>query len=230
MEDKLKKYVEGIFEEAPKTKKAVDLKEEIIANLLDKYNDLKTSGKTDEDSYNIAVASIGNIEELVNSLKEPNMFSDEAQEKQRKKSAFIVAIAIGLYIFSVIPIIVLGGLSELTDIGDKGMLLEIIGVGIMFVMIGIATMLIVYNGISKPKYKGTDETMVEEFKEWRAKKDSSNAVKKSINTVIWVLITIIYLAFSFTFGTWAYSWLIFIIGAAITNIIDAVFKIARKEK
>lgn len=48
MEEKLKRYVDDIFENAPKTKKAYELKEEITSNLTDKYNDLV---KSDFDLY-----------------------------------------------------------------------------------------------------------------------------------------------------------------------------------
>ncbi len=48
MEEKLKIYVDDIFENAPKTKKAYQLKEEITSNLTDKYNDLV---KSDFDLY-----------------------------------------------------------------------------------------------------------------------------------------------------------------------------------
>lgn len=72
MEEKLKRYVEDIFENAQKTKKACELKEEITSNLIDKYNDLVKSGKTQEESYNIAISNMGNIEDLVSNLQDEN--------------------------------------------------------------------------------------------------------------------------------------------------------------
>lgn len=218
MIDKLRSYVEKIFEDAPKTKKAYELKEELIANLIDKYNDLKKAGKTDEESYNTAIANIGDIAELIQPLREDNVFAYQNNIAQRKKSAFLISIAVGLYIFSLIPAIVI---SELTDIP------ETVGVMIMFVFIGIATMLLVYNSVSKPKYRKEDDTVVEEFKEYVSEKEKDRSIMKSILSAIWTLILAIYFFISFKFGIWAYSWIIFILGAAITNIIEAIYKLRK---
>jgi hypothetical protein len=59
MEDKLRRYVDGLFARTVPTKKAVELKEEMIQNLEDKYKDLISEGKTPEAAYNVAVAGIG---------------------------------------------------------------------------------------------------------------------------------------------------------------------------
>lgn len=217
MNEKLKNYVEKIFENAPKTKKAYDLKEEIISNLIDKYNDLKSSGKTEDESYNIAISNIGDIGELVSNLKDGDVFNVEKTEQERKKSALFISAAVGLYIFGLIPPILCSELSGAEE-------LETIGVLAMFFMWGIATMLLVYNGVSKPKYKGVDNTLVEEFKEWKSLKENENTKKASIKSAMWSLVTAIYLIISFMFMAWAYSWIIFIIGEAISKIIDAVYE------
>ena len=39
MNDKIRVYVNGLFENAPNTKKVYDLKDEIISNANEKYND-----------------------------------------------------------------------------------------------------------------------------------------------------------------------------------------------
>lgn len=39
MENKLKAYVNNLFRDAPATAKAYEVKEEILQNLKDKYND-----------------------------------------------------------------------------------------------------------------------------------------------------------------------------------------------
>ena len=215
MNEKLKNYVEKIFEDAPKTKKAYELKEEIIANLMDKYNDLKSSGKTEEESYNIAISNIGDIGELVNTLKDGDVFNEIKHAEQRKKSAMLISIAVGLYIFSVIPPILF---SELTTVPDT------IGILLMFVFIGVATMILVYNANSKPKYKGVDNTMVEEFKEWKSSKETEKTMKNSVISIMWTIIVIIYFVISFAFNSWAVSWIIFLIGASIAQIIEAMYK------
>mgnify|MGYP000812568407 CR=1 FL=1 len=38
MKDKLRNFIESLFEDAPKNKQTIELKEEMLQNLIDKYN------------------------------------------------------------------------------------------------------------------------------------------------------------------------------------------------
>ena len=69
MKDKLRNFIESLFEDAPKNKQTIELKEEMLQNLIDKYNDLVDSGKSSEAAYNIATASIGDIHELIRQIE-----------------------------------------------------------------------------------------------------------------------------------------------------------------
>ena len=46
MENRLREYMDDLFGEIPPTKQAVELKEEILQNLIDKYHDLLAEGKS----------------------------------------------------------------------------------------------------------------------------------------------------------------------------------------
>ncbi len=216
MNEKLRDYIEFIFKDAPKTKEVVELKEEMLQNLIEKYNDLVAEGKSSDAAYNIATASIEDVNELIYQLKNHSNSSMEYEkelQKSKKQSALFISIAVMLYILSVVPVILL----------DDG----VIGVVIMFVMIAIATGLIIYNQISKPKYDKKDTTMVEEFKEWKANKVENNSVFKAISGAMWSIITAIYFIVSFTTFAWHITWVIFLIGACIQAIIKAVFELKK---
>ena len=81
MENKLRAYMDHLFQDVPNTKKAVEVKEEILQNIVDKYHDLVAEGKSEEAAYNIAIASIGDLDELLASLKDssqtPNQMDSE---------------------------------------------------------------------------------------------------------------------------------------------------------
>ena len=64
MENRLREYMDDLFGEIPPTKQAVELKEEILQNLIDKYHDLLAEGKSPEAAFNISVASVGDVDEL----------------------------------------------------------------------------------------------------------------------------------------------------------------------
>lgn len=219
MNEKLRNYIEFLFEDAPKTKEVIELKEEMLQNLIDKYNDLVSEGKSNEAAYNIATASIGDVNDLIEQLKNRPTYQQGFEKEMlesKKRSALLTSIAVMLYIMSVIPVMLLG------EIGTG-----IIGVVIMFVMIAIATGLIIYNNMSKPKYLKKDQTVVEEFKAWKANSVEKNALYKSICGAMWSIIVVIYFIISFMTMAWHITWVIFLIGSAIQGIIHAIFELKK---
>ena len=214
--EKLRLRVDGLFENAPKTRRANDLKEELMANLIDKYNDLIAANKTEDEAINISIAGIGDIDELLTGLKEQDVLSYEQVQKERQKTAFVLSISVGIYIMSVVVLILLTAVLNVDGT---------IAVCIMLTMDAIATCLIIYHFVSHPKYLKADDSMVEEFKEWKSSNTQKDNILRSIKSIIWTVITAIYLLVSFLFGIWAYSWIIFIIGAAIEKIITLTFQL-----
>ena len=69
MENRIRRYIEDLFAPAPKTQRAHDLMEEMILNVIERYHDLKNSGMGEEEAYKSAVGGIGDISELLASLK-----------------------------------------------------------------------------------------------------------------------------------------------------------------
>lgn len=208
--EKVKNYIEDLFENAPKTKSILDLKQALISDMQEKYSDLIKEGKTDKDAYQEVITSIGNVDELINSHKGDIVTDLE----DRKKGALTVSICAGLYILALISAIVMDEYVE----GDLG--------GIVFLTIcGISTCILIYHYMSTPRYKKKNETMVEEFKEWKSNKDKTKEIRNSISAIIWVLIVIIYFLISFIFGIWFISWIIFIVGGLLELILDLIIKL-----
>ena len=213
MTDKLRKHVENLFSKAPNSKKAVELKEELIQNLTDKYNDLLLEGKTPEAAYNIVIAGIGDVSSLIDDLKkEEHTQFIQNDEQAKKRSAAFVSVAIMLYIISVIPVIILSQFDY-----------EIIGVVFMFLCIAAATGLLIYNGMTKPSYKRKDETIVEEFREWKNTNQDRIKARKTITSTMWSMIVVAYLIVSFLTMRWDVTWILFPIGIVLSNIIKAIF-------
>jgi len=225
MEDKLRAYMDDVFQNIKPTKKSIEMKEEILQNLIDKYNDLLNEGKTPEAAYNIAIASIGDMDELLAGFNEDvnnQRFLHEESEAARKKSALLVSIAVMLYIVSVIPPIIFSYVS------DRGFFGEVLGPCFMFILIASATGIIIYNSMSKPRYRKIDDTIVEEFKEWQSNNNANLRALKSIKSAVWSVITLLYLVISFTTGAWHITWIIFLLGVAIQKIIQAVFELRKQ--
>lgn len=215
MIEKLRVYIDSIFENAPKTKQAIELKEEILQNTVERYNDLTQEGKSEEAAFNIAVAGIGDVTEIIESLEKPFRgyeYTKEEIEESRKKSAIYTSVAVMLYILSVLPVI-----------AD----LEVIGISLMFVMIALATGLIIYNNKTHIRHYKIDDTIVEDFKKWNKENDGKRALRKSISSVVWSLCLAIYFLISFTTMAWHITWVIFPIAAAVDNIIKAIMDLKK---
>jgi hypothetical protein len=216
MYEKLRKRLDELFENAPKNRRANDLKEELLANLIDKYNDLIKSGKSEDEAINIVISGIGDVDDLIKGLKDQDVFNYERAQKERQKSALILSISIGMYIMSVVILILC---SEIFEINDN------ISVCLMLTLDAIATCLIVYHYASRPKYIKANDTMVEEFKEWKSSNNQKSTVLRSVRSIVWMLTTIVYFIVSFSFDNWYISWIIFLIGAAVERAITLVFQL-----
>ena len=205
MNEKLRRYIEDLFANAPSTVRAVELKEEMYQNLTDKYNDLIAEGKSEESAYNIAIASIGDVDSLISGLSGEK---HEVSEKNKQRSAIMTAVAIALYILCPVPVIVLG---------------DEMGLMMLFLFVAIATALLIYNGVTRERYVKADDTMVEQFKEW---KQNGKQKSKAVNAIVgsfWLIAVCIYIVVSFTTGAWHITWIIFLIAAAVSSMIHGIF-------
>ena len=216
MNTKIRYYVNDLFADAPDIQKTLELKEEIIANVTDKYNEMITKGVPEDDAFRAACASIGDIDDLIYNLKKNTQIVESTKDK--KSRAIRTTIAVGLYIVSLIPVIML----------DEFALNEGVGLCIFFLICAIATCILVYNSMTKPKYRRQDDTVVEEFKEWSYKKDGKSEAFGAISGALWTLVVVAYFVISFVTQAWAVSWLIFLIGACIQQIAYAIYKLTRK--
>lgn len=298
MEPKLRDYIENLFAAAPRTKQAYELKEEIIRNTIERYHDLIADGKAEGEAYNLAIAGIGDINELLNELGanpvEEGTCTDEqlAQIKSRgtifktiavalyilcvtpciffgmfgwgsfgsilmffmistatglliynhytkllllendpivikntKVKAIMRAVAIGLYISCPTPPIFVGFISGRSSLGALG----------WFIFIAAATALLILSRIFNT-YTKTDDTMVENFKEFNSHKKQSSAIYKILVAILWVTISIAYIIITIvgmqtvSIAIAAISWIIFILGISLQQLIKAIFDYVEASK
>ena len=206
---KIEEYIDELFENAPNNKKTMEFKEELLANLLEKYNDLVESGMEREAAYNKVIGSIGNIDDLF----EDDAIKETKESSDKKKYARNIAIAVMMYILCPVSVI-------LSDVWGN----ETLGIVIMFVLIACATGLIIYTNMSRPKYNKQDDTIVEEFKEWQSTKSSNYRAYKSIKSAITSITVVVYLLVSFLTFQWWITWVIFLIGGAVEKAVKAYFE------
>jgi hypothetical protein len=221
MEDKLRRYVDGLFARTAPTKKAVELKEEMLQNLHDKYSDLISEGKTPEAAYNIAIAGIGDVSGLLAELEaeatEPYDMTE--YEAARNKSAMLTAIAVMAIILSTLPLVILSIIGARYAVQ--------IGIPVMFLTIAGAVGILIYNNMTKPRRYGSTDTMVDQFRQWQSGAEVRNSLRRAISTALWSLLVALYFVISFWSHAWHLSWIIFILGAAIEALINIFFTLKK---
>ena len=222
MEDTIRRYIEDLFADTVPTRKAVELKEEMIQNLTDKYHDLVKEGKTNEAAYNITIAGIGDISTLLAELEnemteyEPTKYE---LEESRQKSAMLTAIAVMMYILCTLPLIMM------TMVGFR--YAPHIGVPVMFLMIASATGVLIYNNMIKPKSINNPDTMVEEFREWQSDEKDKKSLRKAISSALWSITVALYLIISFMTYAWHITWIIFILAGVVESLMNIFFTIKK---
>lgn len=123
MKEKLRQYIDGLFAKEQATRQTMELRDEILQNSLDRYDDAVARGKSPEEAYRIAVDGIGDFA--------PILHTDRARDSRR---GMRVAAAVSLFVLSVIPPVI-GG-----TVGGFGVLL---GPSLMFVLAALGVGLLI---------------------------------------------------------------------------------------
>jgi len=198
MKEQLKSYIDLLFAGAPN---ATDIKQEILQNTLDRYDDLIVQGKTPQAAYQLAISGIGDINELLgtpaSSDPSPAVAAKApAPEKPIWKKA-LQAVGICLYILCPIPLFLLG--DELGLCGLRA-------------LVAIATALMVISSSKEP---------AEQENTANPPTTPQNELHKAVKTIINTVGICAYLFISFITQAWFITWVIFPIMAAVNGLVRA---------
>lgn len=221
MNAKIQNYVDVLFKGIPNTKKAQELKEEILSNLNEHFEAHIAEGKSENQAYTESLSDLGDVDELLKDL-EPEQELKGKIDVYRQRRARNTSIAVMLYILSVVCVIIFGSISDVFNVGN-GEGFEVVGVVLMFVLIAAATGLLIYTHMSMPedvsKYISRPSAGGEGFGPSNKKLKKLAAFMK----MYWCIVLIVYLGVSFGTGAWHLTWIIWIIGACLKNAIFMFF-------
>ncbi len=206
MREHLIQYVELLFAAAPNSTEA---KQEILQNTLDRFDDLISQGKTPEAAYQLAIAGIGDINEILNdpvaeaSVYNPSYTPSSAPQEDSGKvqNRNHRAIAIALYILCPIPLFILSefGLSTL-------------GLCLTLALVAVATYVIMLGKKNEPNtsddagYSGS----------------TLSPIKRRISVLTRSVALVFFLLLSFLTGAWYITWLVFPIAGCIRGLFFAI--------
>lgn len=226
MKEKIEQHFNQIFADAPRTRKALDLKKEMMQSAVDKYNDMVADGYSQEDAYQNVIESIGDVTELFPEVEEKNMLA--LNEKDRRRKALLTSVSVGFYIFAGAVFFFFGIISEVARLSY-----DLSGIGMVLALLICIppTVMLVYAANMYPDYKKKEsQNMVEYYKEAKYSSNKEKAAIKTIYSIIWTLALVLYFLISFATAYWHITWIIFLIAVCIQRIVKLIFELKTEEK
>ena len=215
MTDRISEHLDMLLEGAPKTRRIEDMRQELLSGCLDKYADLTADGMSEEDAFFEVVDGIGDVNELLGIIEKESVFDPVENEERKKKRAFLISVGLCLYFVALACVVFLAGRNQ----GP-------IGLGLMFIFLGLGTVTIVYGVMTTNiNYEKADDTIVEEIKEQMTSGARDNRMLGLASSTLWCFVVVIYFAVSFfTAHYWHLTWIVFLLGAAAQNLLAARIK------
>ena len=202
MRQQLIQYVELLFAGAPGSE---EIKQEILQNTLDRYDDLVSQGKTEAAAYRLAISGIGDINEILNGGEDsatpiPTAVTPTATAQPEKKLAWKTALqAIGICLYILCPIPLFAMQNEL-------------GLCFLLAIVAVATALMVLSGSKQTAKDNEAETT----------SAPESEIRKAVRMVISTVGLCLYLILSFATGAWYITWVIFPMMAAAQGLAKAI--------
>lgn len=214
MRDKLEQYVNLLFAGAADCE---DIRQEILQNTLDRYDDLIAEGKVPEAAYRLAITGIGDVNEILGTKPQgapvhrtaAPMVQPADRDTPAKK--LLRAIAVGLYIISFIPLFIL------SEVG-----MPTVGLCCTITIAAIATVMIML-GAKKDPDEDEEETKTENL-------TPQQELKKNIGKLISVIALVAFFVISIITGAWYITWLIFPLAGAVKGLVNAILDLKEARK
>ena len=211
MSTRLRTYVDTLFEDAPTAPHIYDLKEELLANLEEKFEDLLAAGYSEEDAYASVISGLGDAESLIASLSVEPEPQDYPYEETRRHTAQTVASSAFLYCIAVAALLLVRMVFGST-----------LGWVAFWVIAAFATGQVVYHYMTRP-------TDVEHPPRSKRSKKRRKQIKGTMSGILWVVATMIYFAVSFGTNNWHISWMIFLVATIVQLVLNLTFKMGDGE-
>ena len=188
----------NIGEKIYNLRKKKNLSQEELASVLNVSRQTISKWETGESSPDVdKIVPLCNFFEISTDefLKGKDIVYERKLTKEKRKNKALT-LSLCLVIFGII--VILAMLLEETEISE-GVIGSIIMFGIT--LIGV---LLIYYFVSTPK------------------EPKENKKGKIINKIIFLITAIIYFVVSFIWNSWAYSWIIFIIGVLVMQVVKLI--------
>ena len=214
MNGKIKNYVDVLFNDMPMTRKAAELKEEILSTMSEHFEAHVAEGKSENQAYTEALADMGDIDTLLESLA-PERELKPRIEEYRQKKAKNTAIAVMLYIIGVVAQCAPPAICAVFEHGNEDKA-GVIGFICMLLFVAAATGLLIYTKMSVPQ--DVEPYLVKKKEKFDTSTERGRRLS-AMSKLYWMIVTIVYLGISFWTMAWYITWLIWLIASALWQAI-----------
>ncbi len=214
MNGKIKNYVDVLFNDVPMTRKAAELKEEILSTMSEHFEAHVAEGKSENQAYTEALADMGDIDTLLESLA-PERELKPRIEEYRQKKAKNTAIAVMLYIIGVVAQCAPPAICAVFEHGNEDKA-GVIGFICMLLFVAAATGLLIYTKMSVPQ--DVEPYLVKKKEKFDTSTERGRRLS-AMSKLYWMVVTVIYLGISFWTMAWYITWLIWLIASALWQAI-----------
>jgi hypothetical protein len=123
MDERLIQYLNGVFAPYEGVKSAAELKADLLADLQERFRELKAEGKDDETAFAMTIDSIGDIEQTVQEVAKASLNEASFKGATFKSVAFPSANSMFKRYYRAIKTICFDGarMDKLTYAALKGM-------------------------------------------------------------------------------------------------------------
>ena len=155
--DAIKTYLDNVFAAFPQTQRVLALKDEMLANMEEKYQALKQEGKSEHEAVGGVIANFGSIDEIAAELgidtnkDEPDDILHLSAEETRaylnqvKKSGFFIGIAVWVVLLGVSVMLLLD--MKVTGTWTWKITSDAAGIFVLFLAIAAAVPVLIINGL-----------------------------------------------------------------------------------
>lgn len=204
MEVKIHAYIDQLFAGIEAGERLSEVKLEIYQNTLDRYNDFLNEGLSPDRAYDAAIAGIGDIGEILESL------GMSASEKQKKKERVKGRRKLLYNHFSnivwMLTLIIYFIVSFATSVWHMTWILFLITTALLRTIHAAIDL----------RYADKPDLPYQPSKEHKK-------LRSTISGILWLIILIAYLAVSYISSAWYITWIIFFLGDALESLLSMYF-------
>lgn len=161
-------YVETMFINLPETAELQQLKQDILLNMEDKYNELKAAGKSENEAVGTVISEFGNLDEILDELdSEGGQFEEDVEllpvvdmaeasnyVAVRRKTGFNIACGVLFCMLGVASLLAVQGWAN----GNEQ--LELIGLVPLFLLAAVGVGLFIVSGFRLKPFEYMEKSFV----------------------------------------------------------------------